>query len=88
MMSAEWSERERLVARVWTEVLGAPVTRRSADFLALGGHSILVGRVISRPLEHQLGVTIGLRRLFEQSRLEDFVQAIPQSRVSGASSRS
>ncbi|MBP7551697.1 MAG: amino acid adenylation domain-containing protein, partial [Gemmatimonadaceae bacterium] len=44
---AEWSERERLVARVWTEVLGAPVTRRSADFFALGGHSILVGRVIS-----------------------------------------
>ena len=80
---AEWSERERLVARVWAEVLGTPVARRSADFFALGGHSILVGRVISR-LEHQLGVTIGLRRLFEQSRLEDFVQAIPQSRVSGA----
>ncbi len=80
---AEWSERERLVARVWADVLGTPVTRRAADFFALGGHSILVGRVISR-LEHQLGVTIGLRRLFEQSRLEDFVQAIPQSRVSGA----
>ena len=75
---APWSERERAVAEVWTEVLGAPVTHRSADFFALGGHSILVVRAISR-LEKRLGVTIGLRRLFERSRLDEFAASIPDA---------
>lgn len=79
----QWSARERQVAAVWSEVLGAPVNRRAADFFALGGHSILVVRVISR-LEQQLGVRIGLRRLFEQSRLDDFVRAIPETSISAA----
>lgn len=72
----EWTPREREVAAVWREVLGTPVTRRSADFFALGGHSILVVRIVSR-LEQRLGVTIGLRRLFENSRLDDFARSIP-----------
>ncbi len=57
-------------------MLGRPVPSRSADFFLLGGHSILVVRAVSR-LEKRLGVTIGLRRLFEQSRLDAFARAIP-----------
>lgn len=77
---AEWSETERVVAEVWREVLGTPVPSRAADFFQLGGHSILVVRAVSR-LEKRLGVTIGLRRLFEQSRLDAFARAIPAANV-------
>lgn len=80
---APWSETERAVAEVWTEVLGAPVVHRSADFFALGGHSILVVRAISR-LEKRLGVTIGLRRLFERSRLDEFAASIPDAGATAA----
>ncbi len=79
---AEWTTMERTVAEVWQEVLGRAVDRRSADFFALGGHSILVARAVGR-LEKRLGVTIGMRALFEASRLDAFARAIPAADASG-----
>jgi len=73
---SDWTETERVVAEVWSEVLGAPVTRRTDDFFALGGHSILVARAVAR-LERRLGIEIGLRRLFEATRLAEFAASIP-----------
>lgn len=72
----DWTPMERTVAEIWHEVLGVPVSRRSADFFELGGHSILVARAVGR-LEKRLGVTIGMRALFECSRLDVFARSIP-----------
>jgi amino acid adenylation domain-containing protein len=71
-----WTETERVVAAVWSEVLGVPVTRRTDDFFALGGHSILVARAVAR-IERRLGIEIGLRRLFEATRLAEFAASLP-----------
>ncbi|OUZ11189.1 hypothetical protein BHE97_04885 [Aeromicrobium sp. PE09-221] len=55
---------ERLVADVWSTVLGAPVTSRDDDFFARGGHSLLATRVLAE-LRDRSGVTLRLRDLLQ-----------------------
>lgn len=55
---------ERLVAEVWSVVLGAPVTSRDDDFFARGGHSLLATRVLAE-LRDRSGVTLRLRDLLQ-----------------------
>ncbi len=55
---------EELVARVWAELLDrdAPIDVRD-DFFALGGHSLMLGRLALR-LQEQSGVPVTIRDLF------------------------
>ncbi len=55
---------ETAVANVYAELLGAERVGVDDDFFALGGNSLVATRVIAR-VNAALGVTVGLRELFE-----------------------
>ncbi|MFF3525449.1 amino acid adenylation domain-containing protein [Streptomyces rubiginosohelvolus] len=55
---------ERLVARLYGEVLGRAPVAVDEDFFALGGHSLLVTRLAGR-VRAELGLDIPVRTLFE-----------------------
>jgi len=55
---------ERLV-RVWKEVLGVEHIGVHDDFFDLGGHSLLVARLVTA-IEHEFSVSIPMRDVFEQ----------------------
>ncbi|GGS58609.1 non-ribosomal peptide synthase/polyketide synthase [Actinokineospora fastidiosa] len=57
------TEAERVVAEVWSRVLGVPVVGASDNFFALGGDSILSIRVVSG-LQDALGVEVSPRAVF------------------------
>lgn len=55
-----------VVGRIWSDVLGKPVTSPSDDFFGLGGHSLLATRVLAA-LRDELGVQIALREILTHS---------------------
>jgi amino acid adenylation domain-containing protein len=63
---------ERLVAGVWSEVLGADRVGVYDDFFSLGGHSLLATQVISR-LRARAGIDMPLRAMFEHPTISSFV---------------
>jgi amino acid adenylation domain-containing protein/non-ribosomal peptide synthase protein (TIGR01720 family) len=50
-------ETERTVARIWSELLEREGVGRHDDFFALGGHSLLVIRLVGRMRKEHLGIT-------------------------------
>jgi amino acid adenylation domain-containing protein len=56
---------EQAVAAVWEEVLGVGPLGSREDFFAVGGHSLLAVRVISR-LRKAFGVELPVRSLFDE----------------------
>ena len=80
---------EKLVARVWTEVIQVPNINLSSDFFEIGGHSLLAIRVIAR-LNDLLGIEIPFNIFYEAPRLVDFTRrlAVEREEDSGMESRS
>ena len=72
---------EELVAAVWSELLGVPGVGRGDDFFALGGHSLLGTRAVSR-MYRATGVEIPLRLLFEAPTVAGFARAVEALRRS------
>jgi amino acid adenylation domain-containing protein len=66
---------EEVAAGIWAEVLGLEHVGRGDDFFAIGGHSLVAARVVTRVRE-RLGVDLPLRALFEAPRLESFAARI------------
>ncbi|MFE7513654.1 amino acid adenylation domain-containing protein [Streptomyces sp. NPDC057540] len=58
------TEAEALVVEVWQEVLGIPEVGVGDDFLALGGDSLLVTRVVAR-IRADVGIDLSIRDAFE-----------------------
>ncbi|MEM7202369.1 MAG: amino acid adenylation domain-containing protein [Planctomycetota bacterium] len=57
---------EEVVARIWSEALGTDRVGRNDNFIAIGGHSLLAVKVISR-LEEDLGPRLQLMDLLAET---------------------
>ncbi|MEU4160010.1 amino acid adenylation domain-containing protein [Actinoplanes sp. NPDC026670] len=72
---------EHDLAAIWCTVLEVPQVNRHDDFFALGGHSLLATRMLAH-VNHQLGVDLPLRVIFEAPTLAAFAARVAQSPVS------
>ncbi|WP_224242636.1 non-ribosomal peptide synthetase [Hyalangium gracile] len=77
------TEEERVLARLWSEVLGIDGIGALDNFFDLGGHSLLATRVVSR-IPESLGVELPLRRFFETPVLTDLARTIATARWLGS----
>ena len=66
-------EIEELIAGVWAEVLGRDGIRADDDFFALGGHSLVALRVVSR-LKKRMGVVMPTKDIYRHPRLRDLAE--------------
>ncbi|MFT3916656.1 MAG: amino acid adenylation domain-containing protein [Anaeromyxobacteraceae bacterium] len=60
---------EARLARIWSEVLAAPVEDVTDDFFDLGGHSLLAARLFAR-VEAETGVALPISALLEAPTVE------------------
>ncbi|MFF8609956.1 amino acid adenylation domain-containing protein [Streptomyces sp. NPDC015346] len=65
------TETERIVGRVWAQVLDVDVVGAGDDFFTIGGHSLLA-TVITSQVSEELGREIPLRALFEAPVLREY----------------
>lgn len=68
---------ELVLAALWQELLEADVIGRNDDFFALGGHSLLVVRLVHR-IRASLGVEIPVSVMFEHPTLARLAEQISQ----------
>ena len=73
---------EELVAGIWEEVLGRAPVRSDDNFFQLGGHSLLVTRVLAR-LRAAFGVDLPVKTLFEQPTVSALARAVTAARQQG-----
>jgi amino acid adenylation domain-containing protein len=63
---------ERLLAGIWTEVLGVPTLGIDDDFFDLGGHSMLATQVVAKIRKADLDTRpVGVMDLFQQRTIRD-----------------
>ncbi|UQI47101.1 amino acid adenylation domain-containing protein [Streptomyces sp. HU2014] len=67
--------RERILCELFAEVLGVPQVTIDDSFFDLGGHSLLVTRVISG-VRRRLGVEVPVRTLFERQSVAALLDAV------------
>ncbi|MFI6901259.1 phosphopantetheine-binding protein, partial [Nonomuraea sp. NPDC050394] len=66
---------EEGIAKIWAELLGRERVGMTDDFFALGGHSLLVVRLIGR-IDEEFGVELPLRRCFDATTVEEQALAV------------
>ncbi|MCL5225673.1 non-ribosomal peptide synthetase [Pseudomonas nunensis] len=66
---------EIALANIWAEVLGVERVGRQDQFFALGGHSLLVMRVLAQ-VRQQLGLEVAPSALFAAPVLEQFAERL------------
>ena len=79
------SPTETIVVALWAELLGKERVSAEANFFALGGHSLMVGRLVSR-LREKLKVAVPIRALFEHPVASDLARFIDLARRSDPNS--
>ena len=76
--SAPQNDVERMLARIWGEILGAPRVGRTDNFFDLGGHSRLTNLVVSR-IRDEMKIEMPLHFLFESPTIEQFASRLETS---------
>ncbi|MFJ4868328.1 amino acid adenylation domain-containing protein [Streptomyces sp. NPDC088757] len=66
---------EELIARVWTQVLGAASIGPDDNFFKLGGHSLLAIKLVSR-VRAELSVALPVKAVYAHPRLRDLAAHI------------
>ncbi|MGE7386871.1 non-ribosomal peptide synthetase [Streptomyces sp. NPDC004126] len=69
---------EKLIADVWAEALGRDRISADDDFFALGGHSLIALRLVSR-IKKELGVRLPVKAVYQHPRLRDLAQHVEAS---------
>ncbi|MCG8925095.1 non-ribosomal peptide synthetase [Lentzea sp. CC55] len=78
--TAPEGEFEQFIARVWAEVLGRDAVNADDDFFALGGHSLVALRVVSR-VKKTFGLKMSPRDVYRHPRLTDLARHVESLRV-------
>ncbi|MGV9688858.1 non-ribosomal peptide synthetase [Streptomyces sp. NPDC003444] len=68
---------EELIARVWTQVLGAASIGPDDNFFKLGGHSLLAIKLVSR-VRAELSVALPVKAVYAHPRLRDLAAHIEE----------
>ncbi|GAA2532838.1 AMP-binding protein [Pilimelia columellifera] len=76
--TGEWTDVELRVAQVWSEVLKVEVTSRHASFFALGGHSLMMARVLAR-IRRAFDVELNLQALFSSPTVATLAAAVAEA---------
>lgn len=76
--SAPRSASEKIVARVWSDILGLESVGLHDDFFELGGHSLIAVQVMIR-MEKETGLRLPLTSLFKFTTLEEFSKLFSES---------
>ncbi|MFK8907880.1 non-ribosomal peptide synthetase [Streptomyces sp. YS-3] len=76
-------ELEQLIAEVWAEVLGRGSVHADENFFALGGHSLVALRVVSR-LKRATGIVLPTKDVYRFPRLSDLARHAESVRAGGA----
>ena len=66
---------EQAVTEIWCDILDLPVTKPSEDFMASGGDSIQLLRLISR-VQSEFGTELSLVEFLKEPTVESVVAAI------------
>jgi amino acid adenylation domain-containing protein len=69
------TDTERVLARLWSEVLDVDQVGVDDNFFALGGHSLLAMQVTSR-VRSELGLPLPIRTIFDAPTLAQFSAAV------------
>lgn len=77
------SETETVVAAIWAEVLKGRTPMRSDNFFAIGGHSLLAAKVVTR-LRKAYDLELAVRVMFEKPVLADLAQHLDALRATSA----
>ncbi|KAG0315945.1 hypothetical protein BG000_005041, partial [Podila horticola] len=72
-------ETEEAIATIWSQLLGIGQISRLDSFFALGGHSLLVVKMMDRL--HHLGLTVPIKTVFESPTLSVLSAAISKHQV-------
>jgi amino acid adenylation domain-containing protein/thioester reductase-like protein len=84
---APQGETERTLARLWQELLGVERVGREDDFFALGGHSLIAVRLISR-LAQMFGSELSLGTLFAHPILHRLAHALDAAQTDAGAATS
>ena len=76
------TEEERLIADIWSEVLGIADIGVTEDFFELGGHSLLLVRVATQ-LRQAFDVELSLRVLFNARTVEAMLDVVLEAELAG-----
>ncbi|NEP14132.1 MAG: SDR family NAD(P)-dependent oxidoreductase [Symploca sp. SIO2C1] len=78
------NEVERKIAQIWQEVLEVPQVGIFDNFFDLGGHSLLVARLINK-IEQEFGKSLPLSSLFQSPTVEQLATILRQDSVASFS---
>ncbi|MEV8378875.1 amino acid adenylation domain-containing protein [Kribbella sp. NPDC056861] len=69
---------EQAIAAIWSELLDRPEIGAADNFFAIGGHSLIAARVISR-IADSLGVRLPLATVFSRTTVAELAAAVDEA---------